>query len=122
ARAGARQAVRVSDPVVLTRAAYEALIARVTAAEDAADFARHAQIPKERMLPIAAAGRILNGEHPLRVWREHRGLGIAELAGAAGVTRGQLGRIERRASAGSVAAYRACAWVLDVLVDDLLPD
>lgn len=114
--------MRSSSTVTLTRKEYEALIERIEEADDRADFARHAQIPKERMLPMAAAGRILNGEHPLRVWREHRGRTAVELAEAAGIARSYLTEIETGRKPGSISAYRALAAALDVLVDDLLPE
>jgi DNA-binding XRE family transcriptional regulator len=114
--------MRSGNTVTLTRKEYEALIDRIEEADDRADFARHAQTPKERMLPMEEAGRILNGEHPLRVWREHRGLTTTALADAAGLARSYLTEIETGRKPGSVAAYRALAAALDVTVDDLLPD
>jgi hypothetical protein len=70
-------------------------------------------------LPIALVERMLKGEHPARIWREHRGLSLNALARVAGVAPGYLSAIENRKKPGSVAAYSALAKALGVTVDDL---
>ena len=80
-----------SETVTLSRAEYEALIERLEDAEDlatvAAAEAREAVLGKEKAradhLPIELVRRLSAGEHPVRVWRAHRGLGRDALAAAA---------------------------------------
>ncbi len=73
-------------------------------------------------LPAAEANRILRaGEHPLRVWREHRGLTMTALGKAAGVPQSYISEVEAGKKTGSVDFYRRTAAALGLLVDDLLP-
>ena len=80
-----------SETVTLSRAEYEALIERLEDAEDlatvAATEAREAALGKEEAradhLPIELVRRLSAGEHPVGVWRAHRGLGRDTLAAAA---------------------------------------
>lgn len=108
--------------MTVSRRTYQAVVDRLEAVEDDLAFALHAQVPKDRLLPIEAAERIFAGEHPLRVWREHRGLTASELARRADIGRSYIAEIESGRKPGSVAAYRAIARVLGLQVDDLLPD
>ena len=79
-----------SETVTLSRAEYEALIERLEDAEDlatvAATEAREAALGKEEAradyLPIELVRRLSAGEHPVRAWRAHRGLGRDALAAA----------------------------------------
>jgi ribosome-binding protein aMBF1 (putative translation factor) len=64
--------------------------------------------------------RLLNGEHPLIVWREKRGLSQRDLAQKAGVSPGYLSEIETRKKPGSVHAFAALARALDIDVDSLI--
>ena len=61
------------------------------------------------------------GEHPVRIWREHRGMTQVCLAEYAGIDRVYLSEIEGRKKPGSVAALRALAEALSVTTDDLVP-
>lgn len=61
------------------------------AAEDLADIAAYDE-PKKRLaegkselVPLELYDRIAAGESRVRVWREHRGLKVQELAGRAGI-------------------------------------
>lgn len=73
-------------------------------------------------LPAAEANRIMRaGEHPLRVWREHRGLTMTALGKAAGVPQSYISEVEAGKKIGSVDFYRRTADALGLLVDDLLP-
>jgi DNA-binding XRE family transcriptional regulator len=125
-----RLIARTDDTVTLSVADYEALVA---AAEDAVDVASlHAAEAKEQELGTAAAradnlsddavGRLLSGEHPITIWREHRGLTVSALAEAAGVSRSYLAEIEAAKKPGSIQAFRRIASTLGVAVDDLLMD
>jgi ribosome-binding ATPase YchF (GTP1/OBG family) len=115
-----------SETVTLTRAEYEALIERLEEAEDlatvAAAEAREAALGKEKAradyLPIELVRRLSAGEHPVRVWRAHRGLGRDALA-AAGIAPSYLTEIETRRKPGSFAALTKLAAALSISLDDL---
>ena len=104
----------------------------VRAREDAIDHAafdaaeeREARLGKEAAragyLPVEAVDRILDGEHPLRVWREHRGMTLRGLAAAADVAFNHISEIEGGREPGSAEALRRIAAVLGVAMEDLMP-
>jgi DNA-binding Xre family transcriptional regulator len=113
--------------VTLTRAEYEALVERLEDAEDlaavAAAEAREAALGKEKVradyLPIELVRRLSAGEHPVRVWRAHRGLSRDTLAAAAGIAPSYLSEIETRRKRGSFGALAKLAAALHVSLDDL---
>jgi mRNA interferase RelE/StbE len=75
---------------------------------------------REEAIPSEFANRIIDGESPVRVYREYRGLTQAELARVAGVNRVHLHGIEALAKSGSVATMRRLADALAVTIDDLI--
>jgi len=115
------------DTVILTRAEYEALIERIEDAEDNAYLdsieARERELGKETAradyLPAELVRRLIDGEHPVRVWRAHRGLTREALAAAAGIAPSYLSEIETRRKPGSFAALAKLAAALRVSLDDL---
>ncbi len=114
----------MSETVTITRAEYDRLCA---AEQDFADLqaalAVRASIEAgtEELLPAAVADRLIDGESPLKVWREHRALSQSALARAARVNRVHIADIEAGRTAGSARTLRALADALAVTVDDLLP-
>jgi hypothetical protein len=116
-----------ADTVTLPRAEYEALIERSEEAEDlaavAAAEAREAALGKAAAradcLPSELVRRLSGGEHPVRVWRAHRGLTREALAAAAGESPSYLSEIEGRRKPGSFMALAKLAAALDVAVDDV---
>jgi DNA-binding XRE family transcriptional regulator len=116
-----------SDIVTLTRADYDALLQQIEDAEDLAAVvaaeAREAILGKEAAradyLPIELVERLSAGEHPIRVWRAHRGLTREALAAAAGVSPSYLSEIETRRKPGSLAAVVKLAAALRVPLDDI---
>lgn len=108
--------------VMLPEADYHRLLA---AAEDAADIAAVRSFRdllakgEEELLPSAMVDRILAGESPIRVWREHRGIGVTDLARAAGLSQPYLSQIESGARQGRTETLAAIASALGVAVDDL---
>lgn len=106
---------------VVPLAEYEAL--RNLAEEDAVDSAiiqRILEDPDQELVPFELSKRLADGEHPVRVWREHRGLKASELAASAGVPASYLSDIEKGKKPGSVNALKRLAAALNVTVDDLI--
>jgi DNA-binding XRE family transcriptional regulator len=116
-----------TDTVTLTRAEYEGLISRLEEAEDNAAIDRlEARIEKQGFalatadyLPIELVEPLSAGEHPIRIWRLHRGLTREALAARAGVSPSYLTEIETRRKPGSFNAIAKLAAALRVPLDDV---
>lgn len=109
--------------VVLSQADYEAL---VDAASDAADgaairrFNERLASGEEELLPAAMVDRIIAGESPLRVWREHRSMTAKALADAAGIAPAFLSQIETGKREGGIETLKRIAAALNVALDDIV--
>ena len=100
---------------------YEAL--RSSVDEDRADIAAAHCIledPSEELVPFELAERIAAGEHPVRAWRNYRGLTASGLATKSGVAQSYLSDIENGKKPGSVKALKRIATSLNVALDDLI--
>jgi DNA-binding XRE family transcriptional regulator len=106
--------------VVLPLADYEALV-------DAKDIARanavRANIAagRDELVPSEIVKRLLSGENPVRVWREHRGLSARDLARVVGVSPVCLYQIETGKMDESVAVLKRLTEALNLDFDDLIP-
>ena len=69
--------------------------------------------------PVDVVDRLLAGENPVRVYRNHRGMKQGDLA-AAGVHPVYLSQIETGRRTGSTRTLAAIAEALGVTVDDLI--
>ena len=114
------------DTITLSRAEYEALLDRIEEAEDGVPLdkleARLAVVPGMALadyLPVELVKRLSAGEHPIRIWRAHRGLTREALARLAGVSPSYLSEIETRRKPGSFAAFMTLAAALNVPLDDI---
>lgn len=76
----------------------------------------------DETVPLEVVRDLLNGKHPLAVWRHYRGLTQQALANAAGIGTSYISQIESGAKTGSVKALRRIADALRVDVDDLIGD
>jgi len=85
----------------------------------AADILARIKAGTEELIPSAVVNRLLTGDAPLMVWREHRGLSQAELARQSGVNRIQIIDIEAGRKTGSAATLKKLATALQVDMDDL---
>jgi len=75
----------------------------------------------DEVIPAGVANRLLGGkEHPVKVWREHRGMTQAELADKTGVSQGQVALIEGGRRQGTVDVLKRIAEALSVDLDDLV--
>lgn len=122
-----RPLAETPETVTLSRRDYEALIA---AAEERIDHqaineqeVQEARLGKEAAradyLPGPLVDRLIAGESPIRIWREHRSLTLTALAEMAGLSVSYLSEIEGGRKPGSAAARRALAGALRVPMEDL---
>ncbi len=94
--------------------------------EEAFDVASYDRIKaqlvagEEELLPAEFADRILDGESPLRVWREFRGLPLQILADRVDVSKGYLSEIENGCKDGSVRVMKRVAEVLGLELTDIV--
>ena len=108
--------------VVLPWADYQALL---EAAEDAIDgalldaFSKKLASGEDETVPAAVLDALLAGVHPVKVWREYRGLTQDALAAQAGISKAYLCQIETGKREGAIKTLRAIATALGVTVDDL---
>jgi DNA-binding XRE family transcriptional regulator len=107
--------------VTMDARAYDALAAAAEDAEDARLAALSAAAADDDLIPGKVVHRIVRGEIPLRVWREHRGLKAVEVARRADINQSYYSQLESGKREGSLTTLARLAAVLDVLVDDLVP-
>ena len=102
---------------------YRELLDLVDDIRDAAVLARAAMrygAEGEETIPASVVDRLLAGEDPIRVWREHRGLSAAALARELEVTPAHVSKLETGKGNPSIALLRRIAATLDVDLDSLL--
>jgi len=103
---------------------YRQLLELAEDAEDinAADKAmREIKDDEDELIPGSVVDELIDGgSHPLRVWREYRGLTQGALAEQAGIGKSYISQIETGRREGSVSVYRAISEALQVDIDDLV--
>jgi DNA-binding XRE family transcriptional regulator len=90
--------------------------------EDEADVALYDAAKAEDdgfRIPASVADAILDGEHPVKVWREHHGMTQEALAEKASISTAYLCQIETGKRTGAVKTLSALAAALGVRMDDL---
>jgi len=97
---------------------YERLLEAAEDLEDLRGIA-HARANPEEGVPDVYVGRLIDGENPVAVYRDWRGLSQSELARKSGVNRTQIADIEAGRKTGSVATLKKLAEALRVTIDDL---
>ncbi len=111
---------------VLPLADYKRMLALIERKQDVRDIqaaeATMARIKagKERLIPGEVVHAIIDGAHPVRAWRKHRGMTAEKLAAKAGIARAYLSQIECRKRNGTVDILRALAKALRTDIDSLL--
>ena len=113
--------------VTLPRAEYERLLTALEDAEDRAtlaaareqEFRLGRQEARRDHLPVELVERLFAGESPVRVWREHRVLPMADLARAAALSVAELAAIETGMVAPEQNVVVRLAGALMVSPDEL---
>jgi hypothetical protein len=85
----------------------------------AADDGVAAMAAGEEALPGELIRRLVDGEHPLRLWREHRGLSTAALAEISGLDEPLILRLEAGDCPMTPPAQTALAVALRIDAEDL---
>lgn len=91
--------------------------------EDIRDFdAISAAIERgdEEVIPAEVVHAILDGENPIKIWREYRGLTQQQLADAVGMSKPYLSQIETGKRAGTTEILSAIAKALNVSLDEVI--
>lgn len=113
----------MNQMVTIPREEYDRLL---EAAEALADLEAYDRVKaalasgEEEMIPAEYVNRILDGESPVRVFRDLRGMTQKALSEASGVNRVYIAEIETGKKPGSVQTIKALAKALGVSVDDLI--
>lgn len=80
-----------------------------------------AETETEESVPLSLVRRIHEGESPVKVWRQHRGLTQSALDEAVGLKQGSLSDLERGRSTASFDTYCRLADALGIELGDLRP-
>jgi ribosome-binding protein aMBF1 (putative translation factor) len=88
----------------------------VRAAERAME---HLASHEDELVPAEFMERLVNGENPVRVWREYRGLSVEELAERAGIPANRLTEIENGQRGANPYTTTSLAEALRLHPEDL---
>lgn len=114
------------EMVVITLSEYETLLKLAERLEDFEDglaikaFEERLARGEEEFISAEFVNRMIDGESPIRVWRDVRGLSAKDLAAAAGISATYLSEIESRKKEGSISSLKKIARALKVDLDDLV--
>lgn len=86
----------------------------------AAGVAAQRGAPVETTIPLEIVEAKLDGVHPLKTWREHRGMTQRQLASGSDVGRDLIAQIETRKKRGGVATIERLARTLGVPMEALI--
>lgn len=113
----------MNETITIDRSEYNRLVDLSEHALDAAAihaFKTKLAAGEEELIPAEFASRMIDGESPLRVYRDYRELTQSALAKKSGVNRVQIADIEAGRNSGSVTTLQKLAGALDVMIDDLV--
>jgi DNA-binding XRE family transcriptional regulator len=101
---------------------YQRLVAEAEMLQDVRDYdeAKLVLANGEELIPSQVTYALLDGENPLRVWREYRKLTQQQVAEAAGISKPYLSQLESGQRKGTTEVLQAVAKVLNVSLDDLV--
>ena len=108
---------------ILPRKDYEALVAKVSEAEEDAGTARIVARARkdiaagEPLIPKSIVDRLANGQSALRTFRDWRAVTQTDLALKTGLGQGYISDLESGRRKGTAAALKKIAAALDVPLD-----
>jgi|SRR5271166_3756737 len=93
--------------------------ARAADAEFAVRVSAERGAPVEATVPLQVVKAKLDGAHPLKAWRECRGITQAELASRSAVARDLIAQIETHKKRGSITTLDRLARALNIPIEAL---
>lgn len=108
---------------VLPYEEYLKLLEQAEMLEDIRDYdAAKDELEKgeDELIPSEVVYAILDGDNPIKVWREHRGFTQQQLADAVGISKPYLSQIETGKRRGKTEILSAIAKALDVSLDEIV--
>ena len=102
---------------------YERLLAAAEMLEDIQLYDeghRALESGDDELIPSKFANRLIDGENPIKVWREYRGVSQSELATMSDISSAYLSQLEAGKRTGTTEVLSRVAASLEVSVDDLL--
>jgi DNA-binding XRE family transcriptional regulator len=84
------------------------------------DQAKVAMAEGEELVPSEIVYAILDGNSPIKVWREYRNLTQQQLAERVGISKSYLSQLESGKRTGTVEALTAVAQALGLSLDDIV--
>lgn len=108
---------------VLPYAEYLQLLEQAEMLEDIRDYdAAKAALENgdDELIPAEVVYAILDGENPIKVWREYRGLTQQQLADNAGISKPYISQIETGKRTGTTEVLSAIAKALNVSLDEVV--
>jgi len=108
---------------VLPYEEYLKLLEQSEMLEDIRDYdAAKAAIERgeDELIPAEVVFAILDGENPIKVWREYRGLTQQQLADKVKISKPYLSQIETGKRTGKTEILSAIAKALDVSLDEVI--
>jgi DNA-binding XRE family transcriptional regulator len=75
---------------------------------------------EDELVPSEVVYAIMEGESPIKVWREHRGMTQQQLAEAVGISTPYLSQLETGKRTGAADVLKSIAQVLGVALDDIV--
>jgi DNA-binding XRE family transcriptional regulator len=112
--AGGNEAEEDADDIAAVAAA------RASDAEFAARLAAERGDPVDTTVPLQVIKAKLEGVHPLKAWREYRGITQTELGSRSAVARDLIAQIETHKKQGSVATLDRLAQALGIPIEALI--
>jgi len=112
--AGGDEAEEDADDIAAVAAA------RASDAEFAARLAAERGDPVDTTVPLQVIKAKLEGAHPLKAWREYRGITQTELGSRSAVARDLIAQIETHKKQGSVATLDRLAQALGIPIEALI--
>ena len=108
---------------VLPYEEYQRLVAEAEMLQDIRDYDEARLIlasGDEELIPSEVTYALLDGENPIRVWREYRGLTQQQVAETAGISKPYLSQLESGRRQGTTKVLAGIARALQVTLDDLV--
>ena len=115
------------EVAILPRKDYEALVARAAEADEDTGTARLVARARKKiadgapLIPLDVVNRIADGESPIRVIREWKGIAQLYLAHKTGIGQGYISDLENGRRKGTIDVLKKIAQALDVPLDLLVP-